>query len=109
MSLIIDSGNKSDNKLVINGKSINNKSFFTTCIEWNTSFEKILPNEGCFSVIIPENNKLYKITTTLFSSRPSLCLENNIITKKNHIFNYKEFNIPSQVWLCVYGSIEGMI
>lgn len=82
MSLIIDSGNKSDNKLVISGKSINNKSFFTTYIEWNTSFEKISPNEGCFSVIIPENNKLYKITTTLFSSRPSLCLENNIITKK---------------------------
>ena len=109
MALKIDSVNNYENKLLISGKSINNNSYFTTCIEWNASFEKITPNEGCFSVIIPKNDKLFKITTTLFSSRPSLFLENNIIIKKNELFNYKEYNIPSEVWLCVYGSIEGVI
>lgn len=109
MSLKIEEANKSDNCLTIYGQSINNKWYYITNISWSEEKYNENINEGNFVIVIPKNNKYYKITTTLFSNKPSLGFESNINVNKDDFFPYSKYSLPPEVWICVYGSIEAIV
>ena len=108
MSLKIDAANAVTDQLIIHGQSINNKWWYITIIKQHNSLPTDKGNEGNFTIIIPKNNKYYSIITTLFSDKPSISFENNVDIKDS-FFDYSKYNIPPEVWLCVYGSIEAII
>ena len=97
------------NTLILSGKSKNNNSFFVTKITCNDSYIKKSVNEGNFNIIVPAKDKFYNIETTFFTNKPSSNSNIDLNDIKSEVFPYNKYNIPAEVWLCVYGTIEGQI
>tara|TARA_B100000161_G_C33507609_1_gene394817 strand:+ start:721 stop:1062 length:342 start_codon:yes stop_codon:yes gene_type:complete len=100
--------NENNKKITITGYSESLKSFFKVKLTEFSKNELNLDkevNEANFNILIPCENAIWNIDTTL--DGVPFNIENNINDEflKRKFFPYKEFQIPAVVWQCFVGSV----
>jgi hypothetical protein len=99
----------SNNKFTITGKISVNKYYKVEISFKNKLLYKIdeieKSNEANFNVIIPKDNRFWKIKTDFRET--AYHIKNNINEKdlKKTYFPYRKYNIPPEIWTTIYGSI----
>ena len=98
--------NENNKIITITGYSESLKSFFKVKLTELSKNELNLDkevNEANFNILIPRENAIWNIDTTL--DGVPFNIENNINDEFKRKFPYKEFQIPAVVWQCFVGSV----